>query len=247
VAMKSSGNCYLCGAELGKTAMKNHLLSAHGEEDGQECCLLKIEGAENANYWLFIDVPMEKTLAAVDKFLRKIWLECCDHMSKFCLSHWGSALGMTRKLNTFDAGSKFFHQYDFGASTDTLITVVGTTTRKPQKDIVRLLARNVPAVFECADCKKPAKYICIEQVEPYDMPFYCADCGEKREDDDHYMMLVTNSPRMGECGYEGELDTFEFDPRPFAQAGEALEKPAGDAKLRKSAKAKQAGSSGIHG
>ncbi len=46
MATVSKGRCYLCGKELGKTAMKNHILKAHGvEEGGQECQLLKIEGA----------------------------------------------------------------------------------------------------------------------------------------------------------------------------------------------------------
>lgn len=31
------GTCYICGAEPGKTAMKNHWLKAHGGGDGQEC------------------------------------------------------------------------------------------------------------------------------------------------------------------------------------------------------------------
>ena len=30
MASGSTGNCYLCGIELGKTAMKNHLLKEHG-------------------------------------------------------------------------------------------------------------------------------------------------------------------------------------------------------------------------
>ncbi len=47
----TKGNCYLCGAELGKTAMKNHILKEHnGPEDSQECCLLKIEGADDKDY-----------------------------------------------------------------------------------------------------------------------------------------------------------------------------------------------------
>ena len=52
----SKGNCYICGAELGKTAMKNHILKEHnGPEDGQECVLLKIEGAYEKDYWLYVD------------------------------------------------------------------------------------------------------------------------------------------------------------------------------------------------
>ncbi len=44
--MASKGSCYLCGAEMGKVAMKNHILKYHsGAGEGQECRLLKIEGA----------------------------------------------------------------------------------------------------------------------------------------------------------------------------------------------------------
>ena len=43
--MISKGNCYFCGAELGKTAMKNHILKGCGTVwDGQECRLLWVEG-----------------------------------------------------------------------------------------------------------------------------------------------------------------------------------------------------------
>ena len=43
--MPSQGNCYLCGKTLGKVAMKNHLLKAHSDAEGdQRCYLLKAEG-----------------------------------------------------------------------------------------------------------------------------------------------------------------------------------------------------------
>ena len=81
MAEKTNGDCYLCGVNLSKTAMKNHLLNNHNsEKDGQECCLLKIESCFDKNYWLYIDVPLEKTLSPIDSFLRKIWLECCGHL-----------------------------------------------------------------------------------------------------------------------------------------------------------------------
>ena len=58
MAATTSGNCYICGVELGKTAMKNHILKSHeSDADGEDCCLLMIEGAYNKDYWLLIDVP----------------------------------------------------------------------------------------------------------------------------------------------------------------------------------------------
>jgi hypothetical protein len=220
----SSGNCYLCGTGLGKTAMKNHILKCHEGEGGQECLLLKIEGAFDKDYWLYVDVPLKKTLSAVDGFLRRIWLECCGHLSEFYvpglsigfgMGPYGSGrvpIGKICKMDSFAVGDKFFHVYDFGTTSETVITVMGKIRRKPQKSVVRLLARNAPPVFKCADCGKTADYICIEYDEPFENLFYCAECSEKNEDDEHMMLPVTNSPRMGMCGYEGELDDFEFRP-----------------------------------
>lgn len=204
-----NGNCYLCGAELGKTAMKNHILKAHSSADGgQDCCLLKIEGAENKNYWLLIDIPAEKTLTAVDKFMRKIWLECCGHMSAFYAAGYRE-IAKSRKVGSFPVGAKLLHEYDFGTTTECVITFMGYTRRPQQRELVRLLARNIPPQFRCDECGSPAEYICTQCIFDSDNPFYCAECGEKHEHEE-LLLPVTNSPRMGECGYCGELDTYAY-------------------------------------
>ena len=213
MAVNSTGNCYLCGAVLSKVAVKNHLIKNHGEEKGEECCLLKIEGGAKNEYWLYIDVPMKETLGEIDFFLRKIWLECCGHMSEFFLPK-NIDVDFNRALKTFEAGTKLFHNYDFGTTTETVITIMGTITRKPQDEAVRLLARNVPLVFKCADCGETADYIDTELMYESDNPFYCKKC-RKRSDGD-MLLPVTNSPRMGECAYSGEDDTFTFNPASFA-------------------------------
>lgn len=212
MASGSTGNCYLCGIELGKTAMKNHLLKEHGLKDGgQLCYLLKIEGAYDKDYWLYIDVPVEKTLSSVDSFLRKIWLECCGHMSGFTVGRQYE-VGKSRKLSMFAVGDKLRHEYDYGSTTECDITIAAKINREPQREIVRLLARNVPPQFKCKTCGEPAEYICCECIWQKEDSLYCADCADEHEHDD-MMLPISNSPRSGECGYEGELDTFEFDPR----------------------------------
>ena len=217
MAAKSTGHCYLCGASLGKTAMKNHLLTIHGQyAGGQECYLLKVEGAYRKEYWFYIEVPIDKTLTPVDNFLRKIWLECCGHLSQFYASgEFNMEIAKSHKLQAFSVGAKLYYIYDFGTTTHITITIMGTITRKPQREIVNLLARNEPPVFKCETCGKPSDYICIEYIEPFENYFYCAECSEKIEDDEHIMLPVTNSPRMGQCGYDGELDIYEFDPRAY--------------------------------
>lgn len=213
MAASSKGNCYLCGAELGKIAMKNHILKSHsGDKSLQKCRLLKVEGAYDKDYWIYIDVPVNKTLSAVDAFLRKIWLECCGHMSAFS-GPWHNELGKGRQLGGFAPGDKILHEYDFGSTTETLITVVGDTYREPQRNAVRLLARNIPPKFECCECGKEAAYICAECIYESDNPFFCEECADQHEHE--FLLPVTNSPRMGVCGYDGTQDKYAFAPLPF--------------------------------
>ena len=214
MARSAKGNCYLCGAELGKTAMKNHLLKDHGGENGQECRLFKIEGAYDKDYWLYVDIPVDKTLNALDKFLRKIWLECCGHLSEF------QGAGKSSKVGNLREGSQFLHLYDFGSTTETLITVMGTTWRPPQREAVRLLARNIPPQFPCIKCGAPALYVDTERFWNDEVPFYCEKCAGKYADEE-MLLPVTNSPRMGVCGYTGELDTFAFVQPKCAQVSAA--------------------------
>ena len=237
MAATTLGNCYICGAELGKAAMKNHVLKSHGSDaSGEDCCLLMVEGAYDKDYWLIIDVPRSKNLSTVDIFLRKIWLECCGHLSAF-RSPKRSAYGeiaASKKLYNFIKGDKILHEYDFGTTTESLITIIGNTKRKPQKENVRLLARNVPLEIKCRTCAAPAQYICTECVYDYRNPFYCDKCIKKHEHDD-MLLPVTNSPRIGQCGYEGELDVFTFKPGNFKNKQQDLGK---DKKAKKHEKQK---------
>lgn len=206
--MPSQGNCYLCGKMLGKVAMKNHLLKAHNDTEGdQRCYLLKAEGLYDKDYWLYFDIPVSSNLSAVDQFLRNIWLECCGHMSAFT-GPGHQEIGKNKKLYNFSVGTQLVHEYDFGSTTESKITFVAETVRAKQKNAVRLLARNVPPEYSCSQCGRHADYICAECMWEVDNPFYCAVCVEEHE---HEMILpVTNSPRMGVCGYEGEYDRFTF-------------------------------------
>jgi hypothetical protein len=205
------GNCYVCGVKLGKTAMKNHILKMHTNvPEGEMCYLLKIEGAYDKNYWLFIDVAIDKSMSALDSFLRKIWLECCGHLSAFHIGEMD--LGKNRKIKCLSVGDKIIHEYDFGSTTETIITVMGETRRLKQREAARLLARNAPPEFTCVNCGKSATHICVECMQDTENPFYCEKCSDKHCKKHCALLPVTNSPRMGECGYTGEEDTWSFNP-----------------------------------
>lgn len=209
------GYCYLCGAEMTAAGMRTHLVKTHGmEAGGQLCRLLKVEGRYNKNYWLYLDMPVDSTLKPLDDFLRKIWLECCGHMSAFSVGVYDyEEIGKSRKISAFDDGFKLKYEYDFGSTTDLRITFLGEIRRPAQRSRVRLLARNKPFEYTCCKCGQPATYIDSEAVYSSDNPFYCEDCAEEIE----FTLPVTNSPRMGVCCYEGDSDIFTFDPAAFAK------------------------------
>ena len=130
----------------------------------------------------------------------------------FCYNHFG-----------------FIYDYDFGSTTTLKITVMDTGFFRPrQRNAVRLLARNEDYVFECRDCGQPADYVNAECFDYLENPFICEACAEKQrqraengEDEDEpddeqrydpdMLLPIVNSPRMGVCGYEGELDVYTFE------------------------------------
>jgi len=222
----TSGHCYICGAELGKTAMQNHIFKEHtSAPDGEKCYMFKIEGAYNKKYWLLLDIASNKSLDALDSFLRQIWLECCDHLSAFRAG--GGELDKRHKIGSLFVGEQFIHEYDFGSTTESLITIIGETHRPKQRDAVRLIARNIPPNYECTSCGKPAQQLCMECTYDgdNDNPFFCEECFEKHGEihDTDMALPVTNSPRIGVCGYCGDEDIWALE---FSESPKPSEKKA---------------------
>lgn len=213
--MTSKGNCYLCGRLIGKSAFKKHVLTAHPHDgDGQDCIVLKIEDTESKLYWLYLDIAVTSTLKTLDSFMRNIWLECCGHMSAFYEPHYGQ-IGKEQELADYPVGTSFLYDYDFGSTTQLKITIIGRGKRPKQRAAVRLLGRNEVYRFACRECGKNADYICVECTWVNKIPFFCEACAQEHEHGDGMLLPVVNSPRMGVCGYCGELDEFEFDPVKF--------------------------------
>lgn len=198
-----NGNCFMCGQTAAKTAMKNHICKSHNSGD-ENCLLIKAEGAYNKDYWLFFAVSLDATLTAVDKFLRQIWCECCGHLSAF--RQGGNDIGKARKISTLDVGDKLFYEYDFGSTTEILLTVISEISRPKQREKVLVLARNEPSIEPCETCQAPADY-----VDAWEGVAYCEECANEVCDD--ALLPVVNSPRMGVCGYGGEEDRWIFDPK----------------------------------
>ena len=123
---------------------------------------------------------------------------------------------MSRKTGkVFHGGLKLEYEYDFGSSTELLLTVVNDYPVKADKKVV-LLSRNEPLEWLCDACKKaPATQLCT--VHDWDEDsLFCEKCAEKHAEEcedfsDYAAMPVVNSPRMGVCAYDGGSIDMERD------------------------------------
>lgn len=122
----------------------------------------------------------------------------------------------SRKVNkVFYKDLKLEYEYDFGSSTQLLLTEIEEYPVKADKKIV-LLSRNEPLEWLCDTCgKASATHICIAHGWG-EGSMFCDKCGKKHaktcEDfEDYAAMPVVNSPRMGVCAYEGGVIDTERD------------------------------------
>lgn len=72
---------------------------------------------------------------------------------------------------------------------------------------IALMARDLPPVFACVKCGRPATQLCT-YCSCEELAFYCDECGKEHRCDEYMMLHVVDSLRMGVCAYCGENDHF---------------------------------------
>ena len=89
-----------------------------------------------------------------------------------------------------------------------------------QNEKVVILSRNNPPQFACSICgNQKATWINAFRIYDEDL-FWCEECVNKLEEgeleayeNDVCFLPITNSPRMGVCGYEGsDIYPEQFEP-----------------------------------
>ena len=220
--MNYRGMCVLCGKTTSKSAMSRHLRTcvlAHecANEKVVRWLLFRVEGSGMPVYWLDIECKADARLTSLDIFLRRIWLECCGHLSAFRIGQMtyltpverepfdltnerGQNVALSRALR-FHRGW-FKYEYDFGSTTELRLRVEGERMGIEGRDPVRLLARNEAPNWSCRRCQKQATLICAYCVYEAD-PFFCETHARSHKCEDDAFLPVVNSPRAGICGYTG--------------------------------------------
>jgi len=218
----STGTCNFCHGTFSKGTMTRHLSAckqrqaalqaqaARGKERQVKIFHLVADGY--GPYWLHLEVRADATLAALDTFLRGIWLECCGHMSQFSIDGEDYVSSGARELGArgmnvtlekvFYVGMTCDYEYDFGTTTELKLRVVAERVGERQREAVQVLARNDAPVFPCDACGKEATQVCTQCI--YDgQGWLCDACVAEHECGEEMLLPVVNSPRVGMCGYEG--------------------------------------------
>ena len=218
--LKSKGKCLYCGEMFSQKGISKHLASHLAQmekksgENKVKYVHIEIEAFE---MFLQLLVRGDTQMKVIDNFLRDIWLDCCGHLSAF--SHNNFKVSMRDKVeDVFQPRIKIYHDYDFGTTTRVFLKARKHYQLNLREKII-LISRNEPLKIMCSTCKKvPAVNICVACWYDKDA-FFCETCSEdhaKECDDftDYAEMPIVNSPRMGECGYEGGAIDLERD-KPF--------------------------------
>lgn len=201
--------------------MTRHLKTCAADNDlsrGRPARLfhLRVEDAYSPLFWLDLEMKANATLDDLDDFLRRIWLECCGHLSSFTIegvdytvSHGmgyepGERSMRAKLADVLDAGTRFEHVYDFGTTTELKLRVSNEREGRIGREPMRLLSRNDDPVWACEVCEKGATQVCTFCMYEKENPFYCEAHAEDHDCREEEMLLpVVNSPRMGMCGYTG--------------------------------------------
>ncbi len=198
---------------LAKCPRRQEQIAAAGESGraSETLFYLRAQDAEIKDFWLDLEVRGTAKLKDIDSYLRKIWLECCGHLSQFTPNLQSSdEIAMSRQVGAvFKTAIELAHTYDFGTSSETLIQLVATRSGPPTtKRPLALMARNLQPAAECIVCGQSATHFCQEcLIEEGSSGMLCAAHAEDHPHEDYgEPIALVNSPRLGMCGYKGPAD-----------------------------------------
>lgn len=215
------GTCEYCKAEFSKSGIPNHLPrcpsrqvaienAERGNLKSETLFHLRVQDAWQKEFWFDLEMCGSSDLDSLDYYLRRIWLECCSHMSRFTMgSKRGEEVSKSTKANkVLHVGDKLTHIYDFGTSSETLIMVAGVRQGKPTTaHPLALMARNLMPESKCIVCDESATQLCMECLVENDVwGFLCEQHVRTHTHSNYGFIGLVNSPRLGMCGYTGPSD-----------------------------------------
>ncbi len=205
----SPGTCLLCRAPVTERKALKHgmgCLEKSGWPAGEKPSLLiMIRERQDKDYWLAVLARHDTRLGDLDRLIRDVWVECCDHLSSFKIGgvDYEPGTDPSSDLPLYDLiapGSTFTYVYDFGSPTSLSLKVIGETPITPPDGPLCLIARNDPPSIPCILCGADADFMLDDRTEDFPR-YYCHECLVIIDYDPEDLEIISNSPRNGVCGY----------------------------------------------
>ena len=167
---------------------------------------------------MYLETPSGAKLRDLDNLLRDTWVECCDHLSQFTIEGFRYVSMPTGQVgdrsmsmplgSALRRGLDFMYEYDFGTTTELALKVLSVRRGawNDDRELVKIMARNVSPVIPCASCgEAAATNVCTECIWAEDIKsaWFCEECSKKHKCGEEMLSPVVNSPRVGMCGYTG--------------------------------------------
>ncbi|MDI6722395.1 MAG: hypothetical protein QMD97_02455 [Candidatus Aenigmarchaeota archaeon] len=222
----TKGKCGYCFQMISGSDIDNHITTcikspyrdAPKSKKGGDVFLIGVQCADLPLYWMFVEAKTDAALEKLDQFLRKTWLECCGHLSRFVINGVSYEIyrgddddygeeSMTMKVpmgKILGVGKVFHHEYDYGTTTYLQLKVFAMRHGTLGKPIIHV-ARNEPPEWKCAFCKNPATEVCgICGLGTRTV--LCQKCLARHSctKEEGMALPLVNSPRTGQCGYTGQ-------------------------------------------
>ncbi len=194
---------------------------------------LVVDGHYASDYWLHLQAPANRTFGELDRLLRGIWLECCDHLSAFnfpvkrpfrrgtpldsgrlleMLQHRGPSPWQDESSDERLMGepleSKLQPGVVFNHEYD-----FGTTTTLALRVVGEHAAPAIDGEFKLLARNESPSIPCSECDQPATQICFdcmhdgkgalCDACASKHKCGEEMLTPLVNSPRAGVCGYCG--------------------------------------------
>ena len=214
-------NCKFCKQKITTKDIEDHLSECITinieEESGYLFEFMSQSSITGKQYFIFAIVGLDCKMSHIDKFLKSIWCECCNHMVTIDAMEYDfpnnsiicKKINKTNLISKLEKYNEFQYCYDMGSTTQIQFRILKKMNpihkqehsfKNVSNTNIKIIYQNEPYKLKCHGCKKKnSEFI-------YESDFYCMKCKlelENTEDKDELegLFLITNSPRVGICEY----------------------------------------------
>lgn len=188
--------CLLCNKKFGPIKIHSHypscIMTKYNNNSGYLISFMSC-GITSKLYFMHCVFPVGATLKTIDVFLRKIWCNCCKHVSMFF--NKGHNYSKKTLIKDCPINTKLMYEYDMCSPTRITIIFHGFLPGLNPINDTLIVIRNPAITHTCTQCLKPAtKWLNRETL--------CDKCSEKDDVEQEFLLPIVDSPRTGECGCE---------------------------------------------